>query len=457
MRDKTSLLTVTPGLNLKNVILFSVLLRTVLFIIIEPWNLEFETHPLFFYDPQEYHELAKAMLGWDFLDNTLRTPGYPAFIAVFYWLFGVNPPIIYAIQLILTVFSVYMTYRVTNLFFSAKISSLAALLLAIDPHYILFSFNLLSEALFVPVILIVIYYLILFFRTSKIKYLILVSVFMAISAYVRPVTLYLAPAMLPLFLMMGKGSISTKLKTWGVMAMIFYVLLSPWYLRNYTKFDSWSFCTTGGYNILYVYAASIEYSRGGGNMEEVWMKFGQNVDSLVRGSNGNPFLIEEAQQEVGMNVIKKYPVLLVQNHLIGVFNIFFSVSSYRFSRLLGIEEIQLSGSYYGTSNASKIENFIREKGVFSILLTAIFLILFIIEYSSAIWGVIVLLKEKEYILLLTVLFFIFYLLGLTGLFGFQARFKLPLMPFYLIFSAYGMHTVKKWYVNRKQTDTVRDL
>lgn len=446
------------GLNLKTVLVSSILIRIVLYLVIKPWNLEFETHELFFYDPQEYHELAKAMLNWDFLDNTLRTPGYPAFIAFFYKIFGVYPPLIYAVQLILTIFSVFMTFRIANLFFSDRISSLAALLIAIDPHMIFFSFNLLSEMLFVPVLLVATYFLIRYFQTNTLKYLFAVSIFMAISAYIRPVTLYLAPALLPVFLFLGQGKAGDKLKSWGLVAALFYLLLSPWYLRNYEKFDSWSFCTTGGYNILYVYAASIEHDKiGGGEMSEVWESFGRRVDSITNGVKQNPFIVEKAQQKLGMQIIMQEPFLLIRNHLIGVFNIFFSVGSYRISNLLGIEEVQLSSTYFGTTNASNLGKFIEEKGIFSILFTALLLILFLIEYSSAALGAIVLLKEKKFIPLLVLLFLMIYLVGLTGPFGFQSRFKLPLMPFYLIFSAYGMHALKKWYVNRKQTDTVRDL
>ncbi len=438
------------GFNIGTVIAAAVLLRLILFVIIQPWNLEFETHQLFYYDPQEYHELAKAMLGWDFLDNTIRTPGYPVFIAFFYWIFGVNLPLVYAVQLMLSVFSVFMTYKIARMFFGEKTSLVAGSLLALDPHLILFSFNLLSEALFIPVILVMTYYLIKYYQTETLKYLLIATVFMAASAYIRPVTLYLAPAMLPLYLILGKGSWKQKLKSWGLMTALFFVLLSPWYMRNYVKFDSWSFCTTGGYNILYVYAASIDYAnRDGGTMDEVWSSIGGKVDSISGGPGANPFTVEKAQRDIGLEMIKKDPVTLIQNHFIGVFNIFFSISSYRISKLLGIEEVQLTGSYYGETNVSKIGSFIKEKGVFSIFLTVAFMILFVVEYSTAILGAIVLAKEKNYVLLFTSLFLLVYLLGLTGLFGFQARFKLPLMPYYLLFSAYGMFTIKEWYIRRK--------
>ena len=206
---------------------------------------------------------------------------------------------------------------------------------------------------------------------------------------------------------------------------------------------------------MYVYAASIEYAnREGGEMGEVWKTIGQRVDSLAGGPGANPFLVEKVQRDLGLEVIKSDPVTLIKNHFIGVFNIFFSVSSYRISRLLGIEEVQLNGSYYGQTNVSKIEDFIKEKGAFSILLTVVFLILFIVEYSTAILGAIVLAKERRYILLLTFLFLLTYLLGLTGLFGFQARFKVPLMPYYLLFSAYGLYTMKEWFYKRRKSNEV---
>jgi len=441
----------TPLWNIKSILLFAIILRITIFIIVEPWNLDFETDDIFFHDPQEYHELAKSILEWDFLDNTIRTPGYPAFIAFFYWLFGVNPTLIYAVQLLLTVFSVFMTYKISSLFFGEKICLAAALLLAIDPHMIAFSFNLLSETLFVPMILAMAYYLIRFFQTKELKFVILASVFIALSAYVRPVTLYLAPSLLLIFYLLARGTIIDKFKAWGLMTLIVYLLLSPWYIRNYAKFESWSFCTTGGYNLLYVHAASIKYmDKDVDEMAVICKSIGRTVDSLSAGQQSNPFSTEKIQKELGIQIIQENPVALIKNHFVGVFNIFFSLSSYRISNLLGFKEDQLKGTVYGNTNISRIGKFIEQKGIFSIIFSALLLVLFVIEYSSALLGAIVSIRENRYVLVLTFLFLIVYLIGLMGLFWFQARFKLPLMPFYLIFSSYGIYTAKEWYCKRKK-------
>jgi len=185
-------------------------------------------------------------------------------------------------------------------------------------------------------------------------------------------------------------------------------------------------------------------------MAVICKSIGRTVDSLSAGQQSNPFSTEKIQKELGIQIIQENPVALIKNHFVGVFNIFFSLSSYRISNLLGFKEDQLKGTVYGNTNISRIGKFIEQKGIFSIIFSALLLVLFVIEYSSALLGAIVSIRENRYVLVLTFLFLIVYLIGLMGLFWFQARFKLPLMPFYLIFSSYGIYTAKEWYCKRKK-------
>lgn len=60
-----------------------------------------ETTPRFQKDDLDYHNLAKTLLETGRFHSTYRAPGYPAFVALVYAIFGPRPFAVYAVQCVL--------------------------------------------------------------------------------------------------------------------------------------------------------------------------------------------------------------------------------------------------------------------------------------------------------------------------------------------------------------------
>src|SRR5262249_2033240 len=99
----------------------------------------------------------------------LRTPGYPLFLAACQAIFGESPLAIRLVQAILGTASVWLVYRLTRQVDEMSVPGpraddrswsvpvLAAALAAINPYYVAMSELLLSEALFIPILLLMLW------------------------------------------------------------------------------------------------------------------------------------------------------------------------------------------------------------------------------------------------------------------------------------------------------------
>lgn len=121
-----------------------------------------------FPDTNIYWSLATALRAgrpfvvsqWGMPHYALRTPGYPLFLAFCQWAFGPSPPAARWAQAALGAACVGVLYRIVNRIAPASATTrtwtpalVAAALLACDPWSISISALLLSEALFVPLML----------------------------------------------------------------------------------------------------------------------------------------------------------------------------------------------------------------------------------------------------------------------------------------------------------------
>ena len=105
-------------------------------------------------DQREYLELGRNLLageGLSFYDDRFgqtvyayRTPGYPAFVAVF----GGNFTAIRIAQAVVDTSTVLAIYLIARRFFSARASVVAGVIVAINPFLVSFSGLILSETLF---------------------------------------------------------------------------------------------------------------------------------------------------------------------------------------------------------------------------------------------------------------------------------------------------------------------
>jgi 4-amino-4-deoxy-L-arabinose transferase-like glycosyltransferase len=168
------------------------ILRVILFFLFQPYN---HLNEVIVSDAEGYHRLAMQLLnsGNFIVQNTnldtFRTPAYPAFISKIYLVFGVNPPLVLFIQIFVNLASVYILYLIGENIFNKKIGFISALLLSLDLDHLYNIYSLLTDTLFVFILLLACLYLIYFFKRNKLFYLILTSLLIGVATLVRPIAM----------------------------------------------------------------------------------------------------------------------------------------------------------------------------------------------------------------------------------------------------------------------------
>lgn len=184
-----------------------------------------------------------------FLPDTWRTPGYPFFVAIFYWLFDSFYPVIIA-QIILLFFTSVLIFKMAEKIMNPKWALLPALLYIILPDTLLSTSALFTENTFVFVLVSSFY--IFFFSEFKNFYLkfLLSGFLLAISAYIRPASFYLLFFFVPAYFIfyLKKSEINLRqFMAMGLLVLIFLATLLPWYIRNKKEVGVWTFASTSSY------------------------------------------------------------------------------------------------------------------------------------------------------------------------------------------------------------------
>lgn len=151
---------------------------------------------------------------------------------------------IYIVQIILSFFSVWLSYKISRLFFSEKISLVVAFLLAIEPYGAWFNFIFASEALAVPLFLIGLYFFFKFLKFQFARDLIWSAIFLGLATLTRPnfllITIALSVVLCLLVLLRNKLKLSILpklsyiqfLKYLVIFNLLFFGILFPWMARN---------------------------------------------------------------------------------------------------------------------------------------------------------------------------------------------------------------------------------
>jgi 4-amino-4-deoxy-L-arabinose transferase-like glycosyltransferase len=172
--------------------------------------------------------------------EVFRTPGYPAFLILVSFLGMKN--LLWAVfwQEIIYVLTVLMFYRYGRKLFSENITRAGVLFLLVDPGGIAYSKYILSETLFMPFLFASLLSFGLYYKYSNWRYLLVAGAAMGIGALIRPVILYfpwIAAATIVFFAWKNKSR-------WlhaGAMLLSFFLVISPWLIRNYQLSDQYFF------------------------------------------------------------------------------------------------------------------------------------------------------------------------------------------------------------------------
>ncbi|GAA4423153.1 ArnT family glycosyltransferase [Bremerella cremea] len=200
-----------------------------------------EPNRFFFGDSLSYEVLARQIAhGDDFVygDSYIaRTPGYPLLLAPFYW-FSDQPPTI-ALRLVgifCGVAAIGLTAWLTRMLFGPLAGLIAAVLVCFYPGAIAMSVFVLSEAPFVPLMLLNLGWMVAALRSDRpgslLKLAALAGAAFGLAILVRPSWMMFPFFAAPIGLLFYENR-RQQLKCYVVAGLVAVVVMSPWWVRNY--------------------------------------------------------------------------------------------------------------------------------------------------------------------------------------------------------------------------------
>lgn len=432
------------------ILLLSLIIRIVLFQILNVNNDPDSDYFLHIFshhsDANGYHKIALNLINTgtftgnsptyfiDFLTmDSVRTPGYPVFLAFIYLIFGVSPNFVIILQIALNLVSIYLVYKIaTNLFSNKKIALFSAFVFSLDIYTLFFNYEILTETLFVSVILLSTYLFIKSRNKSGFTNLFLSGILLGISALIRPIAILLLIIFVMAIFFHKKYFIGVKFKKTVVFTFAFLFIVSLWFFRNYQEYNRFGFSTISSSNLYMFNALITESNSTEKSTKQIEDKFRDNVINAGVSKQNNPFDNAQVIKTLGKEYVKANKVLFAKQHVQGMVNMYVSLGHRQMLKQLGFVSSE-GGKRYAPSSFSRLWN----NSTSQEFIIVAWLILFLTFcYVFTFYGIFSMLKAKEYFPLFIIFGLIFYFTLLTGIAG-SPRLRIPVVPFYSILTAYG--------------------
>jgi 4-amino-4-deoxy-L-arabinose transferase-like glycosyltransferase len=374
--------------------------------------------------------------------DPVRTPIYPLFLVAVYSLFGHELRAVVVVQILISMFSCILVFKIgCTVFGDFKTGIAAALMLAVEPDSLFISNHVLTETLFTC--LLAGEFCLMAKQYGKLSLASLVGLFiiMAAATLTRPVFIFF-PVFMAGFIVyqcfrsrLAKNCIALTLLP---MALYFF-LIGFWCYRNYRIFGVFEISTIGSYNLFYYNAAGIESRRLGisidearERLEETYFKNEKNIDSL---SHSKKMLIARKH---AIEHIMKYPLYFLKDAMSNMVSTFVPQGA-AIKQLIGKgEKTGLRDIFEQEGIAGAFRQISRMDKSILALLAGISVVLLLI-YASAVVGIVRALKNKHFYFTFLFLAAIAYLIIVPVLAGFgDARFRIPAVPFISLFAGYGI-------------------
>lgn len=406
-------------------------------------------------DSPGYYELARNIIDQGrfvsvddkSFPESFRTPGYPLFIAGVLLIFN-NNNLISFIQIILAALSVVWLYKIARLFFDKKIAIGASLLLLLEPSAIYYANLVLSDSLFVFLLLLLIWF---FVRSPKsasqeLWFKFLAGLILGLATLVRPIGQYLFFILLLYFIVYY----FKKFNKQKFIAIILFILgvalvVSPWMIRNKKLFDTWEISSASGL-VLYNYTLPMHYAQANDmTLDEARQIFDKQSNKTGnQGYDMSLFLTSELKNK-SLKYLQDNFGSYLKFHLIKTIPIFFTD---------GLRDIlyQIKANTSGMPNISSYimhgqfgelaSNLLKSKLNISLFFGGV--LAWTIINLAALWGFIRLLfnspKKRFYFIILSAILILYFSL-VTGPIA-NSRYRLPFEPFVFILASYGFSKKK---------------
>jgi len=264
-------------------------------------------------DSQQYLLLAenlrtKGRFSWDTAPVAFRTPGYPALLA----LLGNNLVLLVVVQAVLGGLTVVLLALLGARLFSPTTGLIAAVLLAVDPASIFYSGVVMTETLFL-VLLVAATYLFVVRREWA------AGLLLGGAVLTRPIAM----------LVFGPYAVALAVRRrWLRLAALlgmFALLPGLWLARNLVVFKRVGLSSISGYNLFYYNAGALVAAERGISGPEARRALGREFAAQL--ATDNPLAISAALTREAVRIISHDPVRYGLVYLVGLGHILAGVKA----------------------------------------------------------------------------------------------------------------------------------
>jgi len=425
------------GADLALVCGVALVLRLILFFCFQPWLASTVEQSILIGDAPDYDRLAQCLaFQASFCGETFRTPGYPLFVAFSYALFGVKAWAVLLLQVFVDIGAVFLLARIGTLVFSRRVGLIAAALYAIDPQAIHATQVLLSETVFVFLVIAGLYACLRARAGGRAGGFVAAGVCIALAALVRPVAQYhLLIVAVCVLLWQGRPTLASA-RNAAVLLLSFAVVAGPWMARNAALYGAPKLSSIQGENLLFWQVTYARVAQTGQDPKAVEQVFQAEVDKRGYRKGGNPFQNEAIAQKVALGYIASNSAFYAQRLASGILHTFVNLNTASMAEHLGFRPTLLppSAMFASGSQAQLVATFLASKSVPEILIGAVTALLLGGAFLCALGGVGLLLARRQYALLGLCAASIGYFALSGGVIG-LARFRQPAEPYYFLLAA----------------------
>ena len=183
-----------------------------------------------------------------FIPEVIRTPGYPAFVAVIYKLFGEDTLPVAIAQAFVFALICLVVYAIANRIAGARVATLAAFMTALFPPLPYYGALVLTEVWTTFILSIAFLVCLRAMQQDRVRDFVLAGVLFSATTIVRPAFILLpfglAVAM-PL-LVPSERARARRVGQWGAFAIAAALTMMPWFTYNYVYLGRFTLSPAGG-------------------------------------------------------------------------------------------------------------------------------------------------------------------------------------------------------------------
>ena len=269
-----------------------------------------------------------------FFEYSYGVPGYPYFLYFLLWLSGGSYAFTVAVQILLGAFIPVLGMHITRLLVPFRRAPVVVgILLALAPYQILFSFIFYTETLFTVIFGIFLILFFKFFKNPSLRLTIWSAVFLGLATLTKPVVEYYI-ILVPLFILWHfRRTINRDLiKKLIIFIALFFLIVAPWFYRNYKTFDMIALSGAMPFNLYQVLLPSVLSIAN-------HTSFAVEQDKLPRKAADIFFNTPKSVSSEAINEIRRHPIALIKLSILNGFTFFTHDGILTFLQASGIQPV----------------------------------------------------------------------------------------------------------------------